>query len=299
MPELPEVETTVRLLRQKIIGRKIREIWSDWPKTIKNSSVRELNKNLKGKSFSKIARRGKNILIEIDQQKTLWIHLKMTGHLLVRPTSFFGKKIEQFSQKEQKSPFADKINQYVHFRIVLDQNEELALSDVRKFAKIVLFDEPISKELLQKHFADLGIEPLSKEFTLDYFKKIIQGPKNQNKELKIFLLDQNIISGIGNIYASEIPFEAGLSPKRKIKSLKSQEIQKLYTSILTILKLAVKERGTSVSDFRDPDGKKGNFGNFRKVYQKKKELCPRCEKGVVESFKQAQRSTFWCSKCQV
>ncbi len=297
MPELPEVETVVRSLKKKIIGRKIKKIWTDWPRGVKNSTEKELNEKLNGKIFSKVQRRGKNILIEIGEKYTLWIHLKMTGHLMVRPVSFFGKKLDEFKGKELESPFSEKVNQYIHFRIILDKNEELALSDLRKFAKITFIEEPITQKLVSSMFFDLGPEPLEKEFTLEKFSEILKNKKNQNKELKIFLLDQSVISGIGNIYASEIPFEAGISPKRRIKTLKKQEKDKLYNAILKILKLAVKERGTSISDFRNPDGNKGNFGNLRKVYQRKNQKCSNCE-GTIESFKQGQRTTFWCPKCQ-
>lgn len=298
MPELPEVETTVRLLRKKIIDKKIESFWCDWPKTLKNSSVEELNRELSNQKFSRVKRRGKNILIEIAKKNTLWIHLKMTGHLLVRPVTFFDKKPDALTKKEQKSPFAEKINQFVHFRILLQNREEIALSDVRKFAKVVFLKEPISKKMLEKNFPDLGIEPISKAFSLEKFKQIIKSVKNPKKELKVFLLDQSLIAGIGNIYASEIPFDAGLSPKKEIGKIKKDEIERLYFSILKILKLAIKKRGTSISDFRDPNGEKGEFGDERKVYQRKKEACLRCKNGVIESFKQAQRSTFWCSNCQ-
>ncbi len=302
MPELAEVETTVRDLRKKIINRRIEQVFTDWPKTLKNVDIKALNRQIKGKMFSFIERRGKNILLEIGGQSTLWIHLKMTGHLMVRPVLFSRQKLEgriaiRPYEKDQVSPFAEKVNQYIHFRIKLDKDEELVLSDVRKFAKIIYLDEPITKELKQKVLADLGPEPLESKFNLVVFRKIIGTKKVQRKELKVFLLDQTNIAGIGNIYASEILFEARLNPRRKIETLKPVEIKRLFQAIKIILQKAVEQRGTSISDYRDIDGQKGHYGEMRQVYKRKGEPCLRC-KGRVESFKQAGRSTFWCPKCQ-
>ena len=287
MPELPEVETTINYLRPKIVGHTIKRIWTDWPKAIGNISFEELNKKVAGKKFTSIRRRGKNILIEIDKKFTLWIHLKMTGHLLIRPVNI-----------PKDSPLLEKVNQYIHFKFMLDGNEELAFSDLRKFGRVRYIDEPISKRLVEKYFSDIGPEPLEKEFDIKLLEKLIKEKKNQNKELKIFLMDQSIIAGIGNIYGSEIPFEAKLSPKRKLSTLKPKEIEALYSAIKKVLKKAVDTRGTSISDFRDPEGKPGGYGNIRKVYQRKGQPCPGKCGSIIESFKQGQRTTFWCPKCQ-
>jgi len=155
---------------------------------------------------------------------------------------------------------------------------------------------PITNNLIAKNFKDLGIEPLAKEFTLPILKQLIS--KNKQKPLKIFLMDQSIIAGIGNIYASEIAFGARLNPKRKTGDFTQAEIAKLYKSIKKILIKAVDARGTSVSDFRDPEGLPGKYGNIRKVYQRKNQPCPNECGGMIDSFKQGQRTTFWCPKCQ-
>jgi len=287
MPELPEVETTINYLRPKIVGRTIKEIWTDWPKGIGYISFEELAKKLTDKKITAISRRGKNILLEIDKKITLWIHLKMTGHLLLRPTKI-----------PEGSPLFEKVNQYIHFRFILNKDEELAFSDLRKFGRVRYLDEPISEKLKEKYFSDIGPEPLEKDFNIQVLEKLIKKKKNQNKQLKIFLMDQAVIAGIGNIYGSEIPFDAKLSPKRKVADLSEIEIKALYKAIKKILKKAVDMRGTSVSDFRDPEGKPGGYGNIRKVYQRKGDPCPNKCNGTVESFKQGQRTTFWCPKCQ-
>ena len=287
MPELPEVETTINYLRPKIVGRTIKEIWTDWPKGIGNITFEELNKGISGKKITAIARRGKNILLEIDRKFTLWIHLKMTGHLLIRPADI-----------PAGSPLLEKVNQYIHFKFLLDKNEELAFSDLRKFGRVRYLAEPLTDNLIKNNFKDLGVEPFSKEFTQGYLEKLISDKRNKNKQLKIFLMDQSIIAGIGNIYASEILFEAKLNPKRKIASLSKNEVDTLFLAIKKVLNKAVGARGTSISDFRDPDGKPGGYGDIRKVYQRKNKSCPNKCGGRVESFKQGQRTTFWCPRCQ-
>jgi len=287
MPELPEVETTIRYLKPKIIGRKIKAVWSDWPKISRDLSFPELEKKLLNKKFTGIARRGKNILLELNSQEVLWIHLKMTGHLLLRPLDI-----------PEKSPFQEKVNKYIHFQLILDNNMDLALSDLRKFGRVRYIPEPITDKLLANSFKDLGFEPLEKEFTRNVLKDLLFDKRNQNKQLKIFLMDQGIIAGIGNIYASEILFEAKLNPKRKVGSLKENEITDLFNAIKQVLQKAVDTRGTSISDFRDPEGKPGGYGNIRRVYQRKGEPCPEKCGGIVESFKQGQRTTFWCPRCQ-
>jgi len=290
MPELPEVETTVRCLKPKLLGRVVSDIWTDWPKVFDGTAnVKELKNTVVGKEIVGIRRRGKNILLGIGNI-TLWIHLKMTGHLLFRSSSFFNKK---YLSNHSNDDFALKVNQYIHFRLILNDGKELAFSDLRKFGRVRL----IKKELNligDEIFNNLGVEPLDRSFNLNAFKKIIK--EHGRKELKIFFLDQSAIAGIGNIYASEIPFKAHISPKRRMGSLNSDEIRKLFISIKNVLNEAIKRKGTSISDFRMPNGKSGSYQDIRKVYQKKGEKCS-CG-GVIESFKQGQRTTFWCPKCQ-
>jgi len=300
MPELPEVETTVRYLRPKIVGRIIKEVWTDWPKIVGNVSFSDLSKKLSGKKVSAISRRGKNILIEIERKATLWIHLKMTGHLLLRPIglSETGTRRAVFLRKYKNSPFLEKVNQYIHFRFVLDKNEELAFSDLRKFGRVRCLPKSINSSLKTESFNELGVEPLSKKFTEKHFANLVAIKRNRSKQLKIFLMDQSAVAGIGNIYASEILFEAKLNPKRRTSSLNANETKTLYLAIKKVLKKAVSVRGTSISDFRDPQGLPGGYGDIRRVYQHKGRLCPdKCD-GIVESFKQGQRTTFWCPKCQ-
>ncbi len=297
MPELPEVETVVSDLKEKIVGKKIIKVWSDWPKMIKNISFPELQKKLIDQKIERVARRGKNILIQVGRRATLVLHLKMTGHLLFRSQKFFPLDLDKLNKREKGSPFAQKVNQYIHFRFLFEKGKELAFSDMRKFGRIRFFQQPLAETLKNDDFKDLGPDPVFDEFNLKIFQELARQKRNLNKEVKVFLLDQRNISGIGNIYASEILFGAGLDPKKKVSELQLSEMKKIISETKRILKQAIKNRGTSISDFRDTDGQKGRFGDLRKVYQKKGESCPRCQEKII-SIKQGQRSTFYCPSCQ-
>ncbi len=163
--------------------------------------------------------------------------------------------------------------------------------DIRKFATLEMVDAKKIQQLSQAR----GLDPFAENFTLQNFEKTIFSKKN--KSVKSVLMDQTLISGIGNIYASEIPYDAKLNPLRKIAGLKKEEVSSLYKSILKILTRAIKMRGTSISDYRDASGQKGGFQNQLKVYGKAGKNCIKCdtmiEKNIVE-----QRSTFHCPTCQ-
>jgi len=217
------------------------------------------------------------------------VHLKMTGHLLI--------KNKKLSLKE-KQFFDERVNQYIrHFWVLKKGTKELRMefSDLRKFGKIRLLkgdDLENDKELER-----LGIEPLSSDFDLERLNKILDKKKNSN--LRNVLMDQSLISGIGNIYASEILFRAKISPLRKAGKLSGNERKNLYLAIRKILQKAIQERGTSDSDYRDTSGVSGGFQKFLKVYNREKKPCLRkgCQ-GVIKRKKINQRSAFWCPQCQ-
>ena len=168
----------------------------------------------------------------------------------------------------------------------------LALSDLRKFAKVLVGKTEEIENL--KALKSLGLDPFDKELTEKKFSELIQSKKGNIKKV---LMDQTVVSGVGNIYADEILFASRVSPIRKIDSLNKSEISKIYINMREILKLAIKERGTSVSDFRDSEGKPGNFVNFLKVYGKKKGKCVRCQSDI-KTIKMGGRTAHYCPKCQ-
>ncbi len=289
MPELPEVQTVVDDLNKKIIGRKITGVWFDTPKIIKKPKAKDFEKNIKGAKIESAARRAKNILIYLSGNRLLLVHQKMTGHMLV------GKwqKTNSGWKSLLGGRFDEKVNGYIHIVFFLDNGQMLVLSDLRKFAKVLLGPrEEIEKmPALQK----LGIEPLSKEFTFEKFKTII---KKEKRKIKAVLMYQEKISGICNIYSDEILWEAKVHPFRPANSLNDSELKKIYLATGKILKRALKLRGTSTSDFRDTAGVKGKFGEVLNVYRREGKPCPRCGAVIVRQ-KMGGRSAHFCPRCQI
>jgi len=297
MPELPEVQTTVKDLEKKIIGLRIIDVWTDAPKLIKRPSFETFKKQIKGAKIEKISRRGKNILIRLNpKSKTqkskliLLIHQKLTGHLL------YGSWImkEGLWVPAQKGPLEERVNQYIHLLFFLNNGKMLALSDLRKFAKVILGPKEEIENLAE--LKNLGIEPLDRKFTFEKFKEIIQQTPSKRK-IKQVLMDQTIISGIGNIYSDEILWEAKIHPFKLSYKLNNQELKAIYQAIKKILTKAIKLRGTSISDFRDPEGREGKYTEIRSVYQREGEPCYRCG-SKIKRVKIGGRSAYFCPQCQ-
>lgn len=287
MPELPEVQTVVNDLNEKIVGYCIADFWSDWPKAIKNKKLADFQKEIKNRKILEARRIGKNIFIGLSGGKTLYIHLKMTGHLLIK---------SQIQNLKSNNFFNDKVNQYIHHIWKLRKNKseiDLEFSDVRKFAKIVLDDTEKISALSE--IKKLGVDAMSPEFTFAKFSDILS--KRKGKTIGSVLMNQELIAGIGNIYRSEILYLANVLPQIKVASLSPQEYKKIYQAISVVLKKAIKMRGTSDSDYRDTSGAPGNFQKVLKVYRKAGEKCPKCGT-IIKKSTLEQRSVFYCPKCQ-
>ena len=186
----------------------------------------------------------------------------------------------------------EKVNNYIHLVLYLDNGWQLGLSDLRKFAK-VLFG---SKEEIEKlpDLKKLGPEPLNKSLTVEKFKSLINSRKGKIKQV---LMNQEIIAGIGNIYSDEILWQAKIHPFRLANKLIANELTNLYSAMRRILKKAIKLRGTSTSDYRDAEGRPGAYGKILKVYQKEGEPCRRCQT-LIKRVKMGGRSSHYCPKCQ-
>jgi len=288
MPELPEVETTVKDLNKKILKRILFVFWTDAPNMIKKpKNIEQFKKEIKKRKIEKVWRRGKNILFQLSGNKTLLIHQKISGHLLLG-------KWEKKKNKWQasSSPLSDRVNSFIHVVFIFDNKEMLAISDPRKFAKVELWD---TEELLQsKFFKKLGPEPLEKDFTFEKFKKIINSKTGKIKQV---LMNQEVIVGIGNIYSDEILFKAKVSPLRKSNELKEKELRQIYSATKFILQKAIKLKGDSFSDYRTITGQKGSFQDKNEVYQKDGQKCRRC-KTVIEKVKLGGRTAHYCPHCQ-
>lgn len=289
MPELPEVQTTTNGLKEKVLLRAFFDIWTDWEKIVKMPNKFKLfKKQIKNKKIIKIYRRAKNIIFNLSDGISLLIHLKMTGHLL------FGswKKIDnKWIPVEENSPLNDPYNRFLHFIFFLDNNKMLALSDVRKFAKIELWQT----EELEKELEKLGPEPLDKNFTFESFKNCFNKKRGKIKQI---IMKPEVIAGIGNIYASEILWRAKVNPEKLVQNLNNNELNKIYKVMRKILQIAINLGGESFSDYRKIDGTKGDFDKKRMVYKRENETCKHCKKTKIIRKKIAGRSTFYCPFCQ-
>ena len=222
----------------------------------------------------------------------------MTGHLLIK------SKVK--SQKSKVDYFSNKVNQYVHHIFYLkakssklkaeSHGKTLGFSDLRKFGKIVLAD---TKKIMEiKEIKELGLDAMSKNFTFKKFNDILDKKSaSRRKKIRDVLMDQSLIAGIGNIYASEILFEAGIVPTRPVSKIGSQKREKLFKTIKKVFVKAIKLRGTSDSDYRDTEGVPGKFQKVLKVYRQEGEKCRICGT-IVKRIKMGQRSAFYCSRCQ-
>ena len=262
MPELPEVETIRREILPFVKGKVFSGLEIKDHRNIKGITPKLLEKKLKGKKILGIERRAKYLVFHLSPEGFLVVHLGMTGRLLFEP------------------------DPYLKVSFVFSGGKKLYFSDARLFGKIRYFDEDPK--------LDLGPEPFSADFTPPKFKEMLAKKKTT---IKLALLDQKFLSGVGNIYANEVLFRAGIHPQRKTNSLKDNEIKKLHDAILHVLTEAVRYRGTSDSWFVDARGKKGGFQFRLKVYGRDGEPCLKC-KTLIKRIVMGQRGTYFCPKCQ-
>lgn len=288
MPELPEVETIVRDLRKKVLSRTFIDVWTDTGKIIKRpKSFKDFKKKIKGLKIKNVTRRGKNILFILSEGKILLIHQKLTGHLLL------GKwKKKNGGWQPPKGPLSERVNTYIHLLFVFENGKMMALSDLRKFAKVELWESLRLKQ--SPEFRKLGPEPLKEDFT---FKKFEEAILSKDSKIKQVLMDQNVIAGIGNIYSDEILWQAKIHPFKRASNLSPQELKKIYQAMKNILKKAIVLRGESAFDYRDTKGLPGNYDKEKKVYQREGETCLRCGE-KIKRVKLGGRSAHFCPRCQ-
>jgi len=278
MPESPEVQTTVAGLETKVLNRTFVDVWHDWYKFPE--------KELKGKKILKVWRRAKNIIFDLSDNHSLLVHQKMTGHLLLGNWVLENKKWVPVKRGLLDDPY----NRFLHLIFFLDNGKMLALSDARKFAKVQIY----KKDDLLKELGKLGPEPLEKNFTFEKFKSCLASRRGRVKQV---IMDQSVIAGVGNIYASEALWVAKIHPEKRVEKLSDKELKSLYEAITKVLKLGVKLGGESFSDYRKPDGSKGDFDTERKAYQREGQKCHRCGT-KIKRLVLGQRSSFYCPHCQ-
>jgi len=268
MPELPEVETTCKGI-SPIVGSKIKHIIIRQPKL--RWPIPPALSEFKNLIVKKVSRRAKYILIHTDQGAFI-IHLGMSGRLCLIKQGLTAAKHD-------------------HVDFILTNNRLLRYTDHRRFGSILWSDEdPLNHRLL----CELGPEPLSRSFNGQYLFKITRTKKTA---IKTTIMDQKIVVGVGNIYANEALYLAGISPIRKTQSLSLEECQALVKAIQKILKRAILQGGTTLRDFLSADGKRGYFKQKLQVYGRQGELCFSCTK-ILSSEKIGQRMTVYCRTCQ-
>ena len=299
MPELPEVQTIVSDLEKFLPELKILDVWTDHEKMIKYpKSFNGFKKEIVGRKILKVARKGKNILIHLSGNKTLLIHQKMTGHLMygewtapVLPARRGGHGWQAVKQGPLRD---DPQNRFIHIVFILSNRKQLALSDMRKFAKVLVWPTDKLKEL--KDIKDVGIDALDKNFTLKKFSQII---KNKKGKIKTVLMDQSLVAGIGNIYSDEILWQAGAHPLKEVQKLKTSEIEKIHKAIKPVLKQAIRARGSSNVDYRDALGRKGKYQEMQNAYKQEGKKCEKKDSGVIKRIKIGGRSARFCPVHQV
>lgn len=285
MPELPEVDTIKSGLNRHILNKNIVKIKVTKPKLVRNN-LTVFKKTLQQNSIINIDRIGKLLIFDLaDQKNHILAHLKMTGQLI------YVAEDTMIAGGHETKNLEDLPNKYSHIIFDFQDGSRLYFNDLRQFGYMHLVGSVHKEKIIQKY----GIEPGHKNFTLENFRKIF---KNRKTILKSLLLNQNIISGIGNIYADEICFAAGVRSSRRAGSLNNLEIKKLYQACQSIIKKAIKYGGTTFSDYRQSDGSMGNFIKHLKVYHRQNLQCLKCKKSLIQRIKLAGRSTHFCPVCQ-
>ncbi len=270
MPELPEVETTRRGVAKHVCGQNIKKV------TVRNAKLRQpvpksLANQLKGQMVKRIERRGKYLLFQIDSG-TMIVHLGMSGSLRLVNHDVPLKKHD-------------------HVEWLLDNDLCLRYNDPRRFGLVLWTkDDPLGHSLL----SHLGPEPLTNDFTEDY---IFQLAKKRKTAVKAFIMDSKVVVGVGNIYAQEALFYAGIHPQRGANKISLKRYEVLVAEIKKILAKAIKQGGTTLRDFIQADGKPGYFSQSLAVYGRGGERCKICN-SILKISVIAQRTTVYCSRCQ-
>jgi len=269
MPELPEVETIIHQLRPRLLGRRIVAAWVGWERIVDRPPAEVFCQRLRGQTFIAAKRRGKFLLFPLHGGETLLIHLRMTGSLLLHPGNV-------------------EPDRHTHAVLTLDDGQRLHYRDPRKFGRLYLVSDP------QEVVGGLGPEPLAPDFDAKALAARLAGRRARIKPL---LLDQRILAGLGNIYADEALFRAGIHPLRSAQSLSADEIAQLHAAIRSVLQEAIRARGSTLRDYRTAEGEPGRFQERLRVFRREGEPCPRCGTPLAR-IRIGGRSTYFCPRCQ-
>ncbi len=302
MPELPEVQTTVNGINKYAKGLTIKNVWTSYnsPYHTGKDNIKDpkffsyFKKEVLGKKIIGARRSAKNIIIDLSNGGIILIHMKMTGHVMYG--SYKQTDAKHWSPAKDGTPLSDPFNGYIRFIITLSDGKHLALSDMRKFAKVTyIHKDELAKTL---HLENIGPEPLEKSFDLKKFKERLL--KRPNAPIKQALMDQSLIAGIGNIYSDEILWRAGVHPERRVKDVKEKEYTPMYKAMRETLKAGIEFGGDSMSDYRNILGEKGKFQEKHNAYRLTGTKCKKkgC-KGTIMRKVVGGRSAHFCDTHQI
>jgi formamidopyrimidine-DNA glycosylase len=297
MPELPEVETVCRQLEPELAGRRIASLEildKRWTQPVPKAKVEAA---IRGARIEGLGRRGKYLLLELEGGRTLVMHLRMTGNLvLVEREGAGGGAPEErrFDPSEGRRLYEGERStseRHLRARFLLDDGRELWFTDPRRFGEAFLLDEAG----LEARFERLGVEPLSEDFTAEALAEIASG---RRVPLKSFLLDQSGVAGVGNIYADEALFRARLHPLSPAGSMRSEHHEALREAVIEALEAGIEGGGASIDDYRDGRGERGSMQDNFLVHTREGEPCPSCGAPITRIVVSG-RSTYYCPSCQI
>ena len=273
MPEMPEVETIRRTLTKKVEGRMIQNLDVRLPRLIKWPSPESFQAIIRGKQILSLERRGKYLIFHLEDAWLLVVHLRMTGRL-------------QYVSSEKE------LDKYARIIFFLDNQDVLVYSDTRTLGTLYLI--PADEVWRISGLVKMGPEPLTPEFTIEYFR---EGLKKRQAKIKALLLDQSFIGGLGNIYVDESLYLAAIHPERVANSLSDDESKNLFFAVNQVIGDSIVHGGTTFRDYRDGLGNRGSHQRHLKVYGRKGEYCERCESTIL--WKEVGgRGTHYCEICQ-
>ncbi|MGQ0744153.1 MAG: bifunctional DNA-formamidopyrimidine glycosylase/DNA-(apurinic or apyrimidinic site) lyase [Acidimicrobiales bacterium] len=280
MPELPEVETLRRDLEKEVVGRRIKEVEVTGMRSIRrHPNKKHFIAKLEGRKIIGVERRGKYLLLKTDDGGVLVVHLGMSGQLL-----------------RARSPSKEPVDKHTHVIFTFTQGGQLRFLDPRTFGEMFCTSlEGVEAQVPE--LAHLGFDPVVEMISWNRFGEALV---SRRSKLKTLLTDQRVVAGIGNIYADEILWGAGLRHDRASESVTPQEVRRLYRSMLEVLNEAIKLRGSSLADeqYRDLFGVMGRYQAQHNVYDREGQACRRC-RTLIERVKFNGRSTFFCPQCQI
>jgi formamidopyrimidine-DNA glycosylase len=274
VPELPETETIARDLDREITGRRVIEVTITRPDVLREGSATELASRVVGRSIVRAWRRAKLVVLDLDSGDRIVVQPRFTGALLL-----------------SRGPLPEHEAPYSTLRFVLDDGRDLHYRDIRRLGTVTL----MSAARFDEYSSRLGVEPLDPAFTASHLSGILRGSRQAVKKV---LMDQRVLVGVGNIYANEACWRAGVDPSRVARSVTAEESAALHEGIVGVLGESIAARGTAFRDYRDASGGRGDFERSLAVYGRAGEPCPRCGARLVETHAIDGRSTVLCARCQ-